>query len=290
MNKQLHKQYPYSMLIPGTVIFLLFFVTPTIQGIGYSFTNWDGFSAKWVGLDNFKSFFSDPTLTRIVRNTFIFTIVSTIFKLVLGILLALMVNRELKTKGFLRTVFYSPAVLSNIAVGLIFVAILHPESGILNRSLSTIGLGFISQDWLHNPDIAIYSVAAIEVWKWTGFNMIILLAGLQAIPKDYYEAVSIDGASAWSRFWHITFPLLSPAFNSVFILNLIGGLKVFDMITATTGGGPGTTTEVINTWVYKAYGASRLGESSAGSFVLALLVALVSLITYYFLRRREVEL
>lgn len=278
------------MLIPGTVIFLLFFITPTLQGIGFSFTNWDGFRAHWVGLDNFKSFFFDPELTRIVRNTLLFTIVTTIVKLAFGILLALLVNRELKTKGFLRTVFYSPAVLSNIAVGLIFVAILHPESGILNKSFSAIGLGFISQDWLHNPDIAIYSVSAIEVWKWTGFNMIILLAGLQAIPKDYYEAVSLDGANAWSRFWHITFPLLMPAFNNVFILNLIGGLKVFDMITATTGGGPGTTTEVINTWVYKAYGASRLGESSAGSLILAIFVALVSLIAYYFLRRREVEL
>lgn len=289
MGKHLNKHYSYSMLIPGSLLFVVFFIVPTLQGIGYSFTNWDGFTAHWVGLDNFKSFFSDPSLTHIVRNTIIFTLVTTLMKIVLGVMLAIFVNQELKTKGILRTLFYSPAVLSNIAVGLIFVAILHPETGVLNHALREVGLGSLAEDWLHDPKLALYSVSMVEVWKWTGFNMIIILAGLQTIPKDYYEASSIDGANHWYKFWHITLPLVMPAFNSIFILNLIGGLKIFDMISATTGGGPGTTTEVINTWVYKAYGASRLGESSAGSVVLAILIALVSIVTYYFLRKREVE-
>ncbi len=290
MSKTLLRNYPYIMLLPGCLIFLVMFIVPTCQGIYYSFTNWDGFTAHWVGFDNFKSFFQDPDLSKVVKNTLVFTGVTTLFKVGLGIMAAVFLNQKLKTKNYLQTVFFSPAILSNIAVGLIFVALLHPEAGLVNKLLNGLGLQSLALDWLHDKNIALFGASSVEIWKWTGFNMVILLAGMQTISKDFYEAAEVAGASAFQKFWHITLPLLMPAINNVLVLNLIGGLKVFDMIVVTTNGGPGTATEVINTWIYKAYGSGRLGESSAGGVVLALLVALVSISTYYALRKREVEM
>lgn len=290
MNKTLWRNYPYVMLIPGCLIFLVLYIVPTCQGFYYSFTDWNGFTAHWVGLNNFKSFFQDPDLSKVVKNTFIFTAVTTIFKVGLGLAAAVFLNQQLRTKKYLQTVIFSPVILSNVAVGLIFVAILHPESGLVNKLLNGLGLHSLALDWLHDKKIALFGASSVEIWKWTGFNMAILLAGLQTISKDFYEAAEAAGASAFQKFWHITLPLLMPAINNVLVLNLIGGLKVFDMIVVTTNGGPGTATEVINTWIYKAYGTGLLGESSAGSVVLAVLVALVTLSTYYVLRKREVEL
>lgn len=290
MSKTLLRNYPYIMLLPGCLIFLVMFIVPTCQGIYYSFTNWDGFTAHWVGFDNFKSFFQDPDLSKVVKNTLVFTGVTTLFKVGLGIMAAVFLNQKLKTKNYLQTVIFSPVILSNIAVGLIFVALLHPEAGIVNKLLNGLGLQSLALDWLHDKNIALFGASSVEIWKWTGFNMVILLAGMQTISKDFYEAAEVAGASAFQKFWHITLPLLMPAINNVLVLNLIGGLKVFDMIVVTTNGGPGTATEVINTWIYKAYGSGRLGESSAGGVVLALLVALVSISTYYALRKREVEM
>ncbi|WP_373231212.1 carbohydrate ABC transporter permease [Cohnella sp.] len=290
MSKALLRNYPYVMLLPGCLVFLVFFIVPTLQGVYYSFTNWNGFEASWVGFDNFISFFQDRDLSKIVKNTLVFTAVTTFFKVGLGIAAAVFLNRKLKTKYFLQTVIFSPAILSNVAVGLMFVAILHPEAGLVNKLLNGLGLDFLAMDWLHDRRLALYGASSVEIWKWTGFNMVILLAGLQTIPRDFYEAADTAGASAWQKFRHITLPLLMPAINNVLVLNLIGGLKVFDMIAVTTNGGPGTATEVINTWIYKAYGSGLLGQSSAGSVVLAVLVTLVSLSTYYVLRKREVEL
>ncbi|GGD50081.1 carbohydrate ABC transporter permease [Paenibacillus nasutitermitis] len=288
MSKQ--KLYPYTMLVPGLLLFTVFFIIPTFQGMYYSFTAWDGFTARWVGMENFQSFFMQSELTKIVKNTILFTIVTSIFKVLFGLILAVLLSRKWTAVGYVQTIFYAPVILSNIAVGLIFVSLLHPETGIVNMTLRGIGLENLVRDWLHDRTIALYSASAVEIWKWSGFNMIILLAGIQTISGSYYEAANIDGATAWQKFIHITFPLIMPAFNNILLLNLIGGLKVFDIIFATTGGGPGTATEVINTWIYKSYGSGFLGEASAGGFILAFMVALVAVPTFSLLRRREVEL
>lgn len=225
-----------------------------------------------------------------IKNTIIFAVVTTLLKVVLGMLLAVFLNRELKTKNFLRTVFYLPAVINTVAIGILFSAVLHPTDGILNKFLNALGLGILAQEWLTNIHIAIYSIAAIEVWKWTGFTMIIILAGLQTVSGEYYEAADIDGASAWKKFRHITFPLIIPAFNNALVGSIIGGLKVFDIVMVTTNGGPGSATSVLNTLIFKSYGGNYQGEASAGSMILAILVALVAISTYIFIRKREVEL
>ncbi len=285
-----NKFYSLFLLAPGTLIYIGLFVLPVLIGLYYSFTNWDFFTAKFIGFENYTNILTDPDMNIAVKNTVIFAVVTTFFKVLLGTLLAVFLNRELKTKNLLRTVFYLPAVINTVAIGILFSAILHPTDGILNRLLTTIGLGFMAQDWLTNIHIAIFSIAAIEVWKWTGFTMIIILAGLQSVSIEYYEAANIDGASQWKKFWNITFPLIIPAFNNALVGSIIGGLKVFDIVMVTTNGGPGSATSVLNTLIYKSYGGNYQGEASAGNMILSLLVALVAISTYAVVRKREVEL
>ncbi|MEG0897447.1 MAG: sugar ABC transporter permease, partial [Ruthenibacterium sp.] len=211
-------------------------------------------------------------------------------KVGLGLLLAVFLNQKLKTQNFLRTVYFAPCVLNNIAVGVLFAAMMHPTTGLINKILHHIGLGFLAQNWLTDPKLAIYSVASIEIWKWTGFTMVILLAGLQVIPTDYYEAAAIDGATEWQKFKSITIPLLMPALTNSIVVNLIGGLKVFDMIYATTQGGPGNATEVLNSYMFKSFGQGRYGEASASSVILSIIVAVVVVSSYSILTKQEVEL
>lgn len=225
-----------------------------------------------------------------IKNSFIFAAITTVLKVTLGMILAVFLNNKLKTTNFLRTVFFLPAVLSSVAVGLIFTAMMHPTKGVINIVLKNIGLGVLAQNWLTDPHLAIFSVAFIEVWKWTGFTMVILLAGLQSIPTSYYEVADIDGATAWKKFRYITFPLILPAFTNALVVNLIGGLKAFDVVQSVTKGGPGTATQVFGTLVFKSFGSGRYGEGCAASIILCVTILLIVLPVYRFLNKREVEM
>ena len=224
-----------------------------------------------------------------IKNSFVFAAVTTVFKVAFGMMLALFLNNKFRMTNFLRTVFFLPAVLSSVAVGLVFTAMMHPTKGIINIGLRAVGLDALAQNWLTDPHLAIFSVAFIEVWKWTGFTMVILLAGLQSIPENYYEAAEIDGATPWQKFSRVTLPLILPAFTNALVVNLIGGLKAFDIVQAVTKGGPGTATEVFGTLVYKSFGSGRYGEGCAASIILCVIILVVVLPIYRFLTNQEVE-
>lgn len=207
-----------------------------------------------------------------------------------GLALAVALNQKLALTNALRTIFFLPAVINTVAVGLIFSSLMHPTNGLINGFLNSIGLSGLAQSWLIDTKLAIFSVCAIEIWKWSGFTMVILLSGMQNIGKEYYEAAEIDGAGGWKKFRYVTFPLLLPAFNNALIINIIGGLKVFDLIQATTQGGPGTATEVFGTIIFKSFGSGRLGEGCAASVLLALVIAAIAMPTYKYIANREVEM
>lgn len=284
------KRYSMTLLIPGFLIYLALFILPLLMSLFYSFTNWDFFTAKFIGLSNYISIFSNPDISIGIKNTLIFAFITTFLKVLFGTLLALFLNRELKTANFMRTVYYLPSVINMVAVGVAFSAILHPSVGILNKAFGVLGAGFLQQDWLTNPSIALYSVSLIEVWKWSGFTMVIILAGLQSVQKEYYEASTVDGANSWIKFWKITFPLIMPSINNAIVANLIGGLKVFDIILVMTGGGPGRATTVLNLAVYEAFGSGRQGEANAGIMIVNLFVAAIAIPMYAIIRRKEVEI
>lgn len=281
------------MAIPGLLLYILFFIIPAMGGLALSFVKILGFNlstARFGGLQNYVDVFTQPNMRRAIGNSFIFALITTIFKMGIGLSLAVALNRKMALTNALRTIFFLPAVINTVAVGLIFSSLLHPSNGLVNGFLRTVGLGALAQSWLVNTNLAIFSVCAIEIWKWSGFTMVILLSGMQTIGRDYYEAAEIDGADGFTKFKYITFPLLLPAFNNALILSIIGGLKVFDLIQATTQGGPGSATEVFGTLIYKSFGAGRLGEGCAASIILAVVIAAIALPAYKYIANREVEM
>lgn len=293
MKTKKMERYSYSLAIPGLVLFIIFFIIPSIGGLVLSFYKMLGFdfgSAKFAGFSNYIDVFTQPNMRRAIYNSSIFAVVTTILKMTFGLLLALALNKKLLYTNALRTIFFMPAVINTVAVGLIFSSMMHPTNGLINNFFNSVGLDMLAQSWLTDQKLAIFSVCAIEVWKWSGFTMVILLSGMQTISQDYFEAAEIDGATGWEKFRYIIFPLLLPAINNALILNIIGGLKVFDLIQATTQGGPGSTTEVFGTLIYKSFGSGRFGEGCAASILLAIIISIIAIPTYKYIANREVEM
>lgn len=265
---------------------------PVGAGFVFSFTNWNInrlFSPKFNGLKNFRYLFSDEYFFLALKNTVIFALVTTFFIVVVGLLLALLLEGAVVGKKFFRTIFYLPAVLSLIVVGIVFTAVLKMNGGILNQMLGLLGLGWLKRDWLGDPDTAMAFIIFVQIWKWSGFSMAIYLAGIQGISRDYYEAAVIDGAGKWRQFKDITFPLLAPSFTIVVTLNLIGGFKVFEQVYVMTGGGPGNATQVLGTYVYQEFSKGNLGRSTAMGLILFALITVVSTVVNTGLRKREIE-
>lgn len=273
------KTYPLYFTFGSLFLYLLFVVLPGLMGIAYAFTDWSSYSKEvnFVGLDNFRAIFSsEEKYLDYIRHTLVFTLATILLKTVIGLFLAVLLNHGVRRLSHLyRVIIYLPVVLPTIAVGLIFKSILNPRTGILNEFLRTVGLGSVAQAWLVDPDIAMLSVIGVDTWKGVGYIMVILIAGLQTIPREYYEAAEIDGASPLARFRFITLPLLVPALTVVTILNLLYGLRVFDIVYVLTGGGPGYRTDVVFTVVFDEFSKGRYGVGTALSSVLFVVMTAV---------------
>ena len=293
MNKKLKKFYPNYFTYPAIAIFTLFFAIPVVAAFILSFTDWNinrRMEPKFNGVKNFIYLFGDEYFKLALRNTFLFAFVTTFLIIVIGLVLALILNGSVIGKSFYRTLFYLPAVLSLIVVGIMFTSVFKMENGVLNQLLRMIGLDGLARDWLGNPKTALGSIMFVQVWKWSGFSMAIFLAGLQGISRDYYEAARIDGASAFQQFRNITFPLLAPAFTVVVTMNTIGALKVFEQVYVMTGGGPGNSTQVLGTYIYREFSKGTLGRSTAMGLMLFIMITIISVVINGLLKRREVEM
>lgn len=290
-HKMQHKAYPLWLSMPGILIYTVFFIVPIIAAFGYSFTNWNLNNmnqARWVGLNNFISLLQDEVFLRSICNTLLFAFFTTIFKTLVGLLLALLVVKKFPGNSLFRTLYYLPCVLSTMIVGLLFTAILK-QDGLLNNMLTSMGMGGLARDWLGSYGSAMTWIIIVEIWMWAGFSMFLFISGLQAIPNDCYESAQINGATSWQQFRYITLPLLAPSFTVVTTLNLTGGLKVFDLVYSLTGGGPGFDTQVLSTYVYRAFGMGQLGKSSAAAIMLSMLVVIIAFSLNRFLKSKEVE-
>lgn len=275
------KIYKTSFLMPALIIYLIFFIVPVIAGIGYSFTNWNSMKSdiSFVGLRNYIEIFNPRNSYLLaIKNTFIFTIASSIGKIGFGLLLALFFNRKFPTQPILRGIYFMPFAISSLIIGIVFTSVLAPD-GVLNAILTAVGLESITKGWLTNKSTALISVICVEVWKSIGLNMVIFLAGLQMIDREYYEAASLDGAGKFGLFRYITAPFLLPSITINLILNTIHGLKVFDIVMSLTNGGPGNATQVINTFVFKTYGMGAYGLSNALSTFIFIVTTLIALAT-----------
>ena len=286
------RKYPLYFSFPALAVFLLFFITPTIIGFYYSFTDWNinADQIRFTGLDNYRTLFQEPRLKTALINTLIFSACVTMLQNAAGLALALVLNAALKLRNVLRMVFFMPYVISPIVIGYIFRAIYHPENGIVNHFLHTVGLGAFAHDWLNDPKYALFSVILTDVWRVAGFSMVVYLAGLQFIPKDLIESASIDGAGYWSRFRAILFPLLAPAVTVNVLLSMIGSMKVFEMVMVLTDGGPGYTTETFFTYIRSMFSTGEFGYATAVNLMLFVLVTVIGLPVLAAMKKREVEM
>jgi ABC-type sugar transport system permease subunit len=272
------------------VLFVGFVLVPSISSIYYSLTSWDGISRNmdFIGLRNYVDIFKSERFWNSFRNTLFFTIALTLIENVVALSLALLVNKLKRTQTLFRSIFYLPNLLSGIVTGYIWVALMNYTFGVINQVFNSIGLP--SVDWLGNPDLALWSVIFVMVWKSSGYYMIIYIAGLSGIPKELIEASQIDGASGWRQFVSITMPLLASTFTINLTLSLIGGLRVFDQIVAMTSGGPGFATETITYQIFSvAFSEGKQGYGTALAILLFLITMVFTGLQSWVTRRFEVE-
>jgi raffinose/stachyose/melibiose transport system permease protein len=279
--------YPYWFYLPAAVVYTALFLVPTFASFFFSFTRWTLTDFTFIGLDNFVQFFQEPALLKGLTNTFIYGLVTSTLKVVLGMLLAVLLTSQIIARGYLRSVIFFPVLLSSIGVGIVFTVLMDPSKGMINQALAAIGIE--GPAWLVDPAWALLSVALVDVWKGVGLATVIYIAGIVSIPQEYFEAAKMDGASSVKCFFNITLPLARPATATVIILSLIGGLRSFDLIWAMTKGGPGFTSDVIASVIFKQYQAGFYGLSTAGNVVLFLIVTAIILPLSMFLNRKEVE-
>ncbi|MDR7183654.1 MULTISPECIES: sugar ABC transporter permease [Microbacterium] len=287
-RKGIRSPYPSWFYIPAAVLFIIFFAVPTFASFYFSLTRWTLFDVQFIGFDNFVQFFQEPQLVQGFINTFIYGFVTSAAKVVLGLALALLLTGPILGRGYLRAVVFFPVLVSTIGVGLTFKALLDPFHGVVNNILGFFNLP--EPGWYTDPNLALLTVAGVDIWKGVGIATLIFMAGIVAIPHEYFEAARMDGAGAWSIFRNITLPLVRPATATVIILSLIGGLREFAMIWAMTKGGPGFSSDVIASVIYKQYQAGFFGLSTAGNVILFLVVTAVMVPVSWFLNRREAEL
>jgi raffinose/stachyose/melibiose transport system permease protein len=231
--------YPGWFFLPAAIIYSVLFLAPTFASLYFSLTRWTLFDATFIGLDNFAQFFREPFLIQGLVNTIVYAVVTSGLKVILGMALA---------------VIFFPVLVSTVGVGITFTVLMHPTAGAINETLAMIGIK--GPGWLVDPRLALYSVALVDVWKGVGLATVIYIAGLVAIPRDYYEAARIDGATKWQNFIYVTLPLSRPATATVITLSFIGGLRTFDLIWAMTKGGPGFASDTVASVIYKQYQAS----------------------------------
>ena len=290
MNKR--KIYPTYFAAGALIIYFVLFFLPGVIGVGYSFTNWSAYSDEvhFVGLENFKTVFStDENYMKIIVNTLAFTIITTLLKTVLGLVLAVLLTKNIKFLNMHRGIVFMPSVLSTLIIGMIFKSILDPKTGLLNSFFRAVGLDLLAQKWLVSTELAFGSDMAVDIWRGVGYIMTILIAGILSISQEYYDAASIDGAGPWQKFRFITLPLLIPTLTTTTVLNVIYGLKVFDMVYALTNGGPGKdTTEVLYTAVFKKFGTGQYAVGTALSSVMFIIMIIIGFIMIKIMTRNEV--
>jgi multiple sugar transport system permease protein len=277
--------WAYLMLAPYLLMFLAFLVYPSLQGLYLSFTDAQLGSREisWIGLENYTWVLTDPLFTKVVLNTLIFVAESTPLLIVIPLLLAVALNRGLPLQSFLRGVFFVPFTLSVSVIGITWWWLLDPSFGLLNSFLRSFGA--TPPAWLTTPGWAMLGVVVATVWWTAGYNLVLFLAGLQAIPVSVYEAARIDGANAWSEFRNITLPLLRPTMLLVIVIQVIASFQVFGQVFVMTQGGPGDGTRTVIQYVYEsAFVSRRMAEGSAAAWILFIIILIFSWIQFRVLR------
>ncbi|MFC5452430.1 carbohydrate ABC transporter permease [Paenibacillus aestuarii] len=280
--------FPILLLVPATVLFIIFTLYPVITGFYYSLLNWDGISeSQFVGFGNYLRAIEDKFVWEALLHNVYYAIFTVAGKIILGLFLAILLNQKMKGITFYRTAVFIPIVLSFVAVGILWSWIYNPVFGLFNNLLGA--FGFQTQiAWTGDARFALASVIAVDIWKWFGYHVVLFLAGLQSIPTDLYEAARVDGATRWQNIRQITLPLMMPIIIINITIATMGAFNVFDIIYVMTAGGPYHATEVIMTYTYtQAFQFHSFGYGAAISYLLLLLIGAVTFIQIRFMRKFE---
>ncbi|WP_018886930.1 carbohydrate ABC transporter permease [Paenibacillus massiliensis] len=279
-------------LLPGLALYGGLFIVPTLTGLYYSFTNWDGVSPSYqfVGTANYVDSFNSIVFRKAFVNNIKFMLVVVLAQTFISLVLALILVRNTRTHIALRALYFLPAILSTVSVGIVWSFMYDPSIGMVNTGLQELGASAATRNWIGDPKLALYSVAAVQVWAHAGQMMIVFIAGLQAIPVELYEAAKMDGGGRWETFRQITWPLLAPSATIVVAYTTIQSFKAFDLIFTMTDGGPNYATEILSTYIYHtAFGSYSFGLASAASMMFLVLLALLTFLQFKALRAERVS-
>lgn len=280
----------HIMVLPMLILYLTFIIYPFLSTIFYSFTDYSSsklFNYSFVGIKNYLAVFETKNQLDAIVHTLKYAIIITVVQAIVAVVLAVFLNKGLKSTSILRGIFFFPAVMSPLVVGYIWSFLFSTSSyGPINNILTSLGLEKIN--FFGDPRIALYAIIFTQIWQWTGYNMVIVLANLQTIDKNYYEAAEVDGATGWQKFCRITLPLLYPSMNVVVVTSLIGGLKVYDIIISTTNGGPFyATTTIIQSIIGQAIGGGQYGLGAALSVLFLLIILAFTKVVMRFMDKWE---
>jgi raffinose/stachyose/melibiose transport system permease protein len=280
-----------AFLLPALALYSVFVVYPITQSIRYSGFDWNGLRplTDWVGLGNFRDAFADPLFIEAITHNAIIIGLSLMLQIPFAIALAVLLSRNLKGRGVFRTMFFAPFILSEVVTGVVWRQIYRPD-GMLDQLLGSVGAGALTREWLADPKVVLYSLFFVISWKYFGFHMVLILAGLQLIPTDLEEAASIDGASWWQGFRFVTLPLLGPTIRVSMFLSIIGALQLFDLVWVTTKGGPINASATMATYLVDwGFRRGQFGYASAVSVIVFGLSLVVALFYQRFVLRRDLE-
>jgi multiple sugar transport system permease protein len=277
----------YLLVAPTVAVLVALSIYPLIHAVTLSLRVTSSGASRW-SLGNFARLFSDQFFLAALGHTLVYSACALTLEFFFGLGLAVLMNSQLRGRGFFRAALLMPMMLPTVVAGVVWRLMLNPNFGAINGTLKGMGLNTAALTWTSSPRLAMLSVVAVDVWQWTPFMFLILLAGLQAIPQEPYEAALIDGSSAWQTFRHVTLPLLKPAILVALLLRTMDLLRVFDQVFILTEGGPGFATETISLYIYRtAFRFSNFGYAAAMSFVLLIITNIVSAFYFRVLQARE---
>ncbi|GMQ64714.1 carbohydrate ABC transporter permease [Vallitalea maricola] len=280
----------FLFLVPALVIYVIFLILPMIGAFYFSTTDWKGIKGvaiEFVGLKNYISAFNNPAFILSLKNMARMVFFSVLFHTPIALLLAVAINTKLKGYRFFKTIFFVPTIFPLTSIGLLWYFIFMPN-GSMNKFLTVIGLQNLASNWLINPSTAINTIIFVNIWTGIGYYMVILLAGLTTIPEDVYEAAAIDGAKSFRKLFSITIPMLKPIITMCILMDIIGTVKVFDLIFVMTEGGPNGLTNLPTTLMYyEAFRYDNYGVGSAIGVIILIIALVLTLGSQYLMNRKE---
>lgn len=268
------KMMPWLFLAFPLTLYVLWVIGPAFYTMYLSLTDWDGLSKpRFVGLENFRTLFDDPVFMTSLMNNVKWLAIFIVIPVCLGLALAMILNKNIRGEKFFKASIYSPMILSPAVIGLIWGWMYDPSGGLINTTLTAVGLKSLTAGWLSDPKLVLYCIIAAAAWRHTGYVMVLYLTGLKGIPGSVIEAARVDGASGWKMFWHILLPMLKPSTIIVVVVTIIDSLRAFDMVNMMTQGGPFNSSNVLANFMYlEAFHNYRMGFGAAVAVILFLIM------------------